>query len=281
MAIKIASWNVEGRLSGYEKSGRGSAEHILEGIEALDADIVILPEAFLEEPAKGVNDRLTKMGYQFYDMAYGDSDRDWSQEFMGKMNYLRVLSRLAISQLEEVAWAGRRHLLSFRVVDPETGVEILVLPTHLDDRSEGQRLDQVDDAAVYVEKAGMPTVMSGDFNAMWRRKRARLFGSRAVRFIASHIPHERIRNKAIQFTDMATGMTLRRLADVGLRDTDARLQPTVTPKMRAASFMPSVPLGQIDHILISKELEATAFKVCRDMGSDHRAITATVSVKEG
>lgn len=280
MAIKLASWNVEGRLSGYVKNGRGSAEHILEGIEALDADIIILPEAFLEEPAPGVDDRLAGMGYAVYDMAYGDDDRDWSQEFMGKMNYLRVLSRLAISQLEEVAWAGKRRLVSFHVNDPESEDEILVLPTHLDDRSENQRLDQVDDAATYVEKADMPTAMLGDFNAMWRRKRARLFGSRAMRFIASHIPHEGMRNKAIQFTDMATGTTLQRLADVGLRDADARLRPTVTPKMRAAPFMPSVPLGQIDHILVSKELEATDFKAYPDMGSDHRAVAATIGIKE-
>lgn len=280
MAIKLASWNVEGRLSGYVKNGRGSAEHILEGIEALDADIIILPEAFLEEPAPGVDDRLAGMGYAVYDMAYGDDDRDWSQEFMGKMNYLRVLSRLAISQLEEVAWAGKRRLVSFHVNDPESEDEILVLPTHLDDRSENQRLDQVDDAATYVEKADIPTAMLGDFNAMWHRKRARLFGSRAMRFIASHIPHEGMRNKAVQFTDMATGTTLQRLADVGLRDADVRLRPTVTPKMRAAPFMPSVPLGQIDHILVSKELEATDFKVYPDMGSDHRAVAATIVIKE-
>jgi hypothetical protein len=47
MAIKVASWNVEGRLSGYVENGRGSAGHILDGIENLDADIVVLPEAFL------------------------------------------------------------------------------------------------------------------------------------------------------------------------------------------------------------------------------------------
>lgn len=280
MAIKLASWNVEGRLSGYVKNGRGSAEHILEGIETLDADIIILPEAFLEEPAPGVDDRLTEMGYAFHDIAYGDDDRDWSQEFMGKMNYLRVLSRLAISQLEEVAWAKKRRLLSFHVTDPETGNEMLVLPTHFDDRSEAQRLDQVDDAATYIEKADMPTAMLGDFNAMWRRKRARFFGSRAMRFIASHIPHEGIKNKAVQFTDMATGTTLQRLAGVGLRDADVRLRPTVTPKMRAAPFMPSIPLGQIDHILVSKEVETTDFTVYPDMGSDHRAVAATIVVKE-
>lgn len=281
MSIRFASWNVEGRLSGYVTDGRGSAEQILEGIEALDADVVVLPEAFLEEPADGVDDYLTKMGYEIHDVAYGNNDRDWSQEFMGKMNYLRVLSRLAMSQIEQVAWADTRQLCSFRVTDPETGNEVLVLPTHFDDRSEAQRLDQVDDAAMYVEKADMPTVMLGDFNAMWHRRRARFFGSRLLRFVARHIPHEGMRDKATQFTDMATGLTLERLASAGLRDADARLRPTVTPKMRAAPFMPSVPLGQIDHILVTKELEADQYEVSRDGGSDHRAISATITVKKG
>jgi len=278
MAITFASWNVEGRLSGYQKQGRGTASQIVEGIAALDADIVVLPEAFLEKPAEGVDKRLRELGYTIHDIAYGDKDRDWSREFMGKMNYLRVLSRLAISQVEEVAWADTRRLLSFHVTDPETGEEVLVLPTHLDDRSEKQRMDQAEDAATYIEKAGMPTVMLGDFNAMWKKGRGRFFGSQIMRLIARLVPHERIRNKAVQFTDMATGATLRRLADVGLRDADATRQPTVTPKMRAALFMPSVPLGQVDHILVSNELEAADYWVSPDMGSDHRAVTATVSV---
>lgn len=280
MAIKIASWNVEGRLSGYTKTGRGSAEHILDGIEVLDADIVVLPEAFLEVPADGVDDRLGEMGYQIYDVAYGDDDRDWSLEFMGKMPYLRVLSRLAISQVQEVAWANARRLLSMRITDPETGKEALLLPTHLDDRSEDLRLEQIDDAIAYIQKADAPTIMTGDFNAMWHKKRARLFGSKFMRFVARHIPHERIRNKAVQFTDMASGLTLGRLAqETGLRDTDENLRPTVTPKMRAAPYLPSIPLGQIDHVLVSGDIETKEYEVGADMGSDHRSVAVTVTVR--
>jgi endonuclease/exonuclease/phosphatase family metal-dependent hydrolase len=279
VAIKIASWNVEGRLSGYVESGRGSAAQVLDGIEALDADIVILPEAYLEAPADGVDDRLVGMGYEIHDVAYGNKDRDWSLEFMGKMPYLRVLSRLAISQVEEVAWADTRRLLSMRVRDPETGKEALLLPTHFDDRSEELRLDQAEDATEYIKKSDLPVIMAGDFNAMWHKKRARLFGSRLMRFVAKHIPHERIRNKAVQFTDMASGETLERLAAVGLRDADIKLRPTVTPKMRAAPYLPSIPLGQIDHILISEGIEADEYVVSPDMGSDHRAASATIRVK--
>jgi endonuclease/exonuclease/phosphatase family metal-dependent hydrolase len=279
VAIKIASWNVEGRLSGYVEGGRGSAAQVLDVIEALDADIIILPEAYLEAPADGVDDRLAGMGYEIHDVAYGNKDRDWSLEFMGKMPYLRVLSRLAISQVEEVAWADTRRLLSMRVRDPETGKEALLLPTHFDDRSEELRLDQAEDATEYIKKSDLPVIMAGDFNAMWHKRRARLFGSRLMRFIARHIPHERIRNKAVQFTDMASGETLERLAAVGLRDADIKLRPTVTPKMRAAPYLPSIPLGQIDHILVSEGIEADEYVVSPDMGSDHRAVSATIRVK--
>lgn len=279
MAIKIASWNVEGRLSGYVENDRGSAEQILTGIEQLDADIVVLPEAYLETLADGVDERLAAMGYEIHDIAYGNDDRDWSLEFLGKMPYLRVLSRLAISQVEEVAWADTRRLLSMRVSDPDTGKEALLLPTHFDDRTEELRLDQVEDATEYVQNADVPVIMAGDFNAMWHKKQARFFGSKLMRFVACHIPHERIRNKAIQFTEMAGGRTLERLAAVGLRDADEKLRPTVTPKMRAAPYLPSIPLGQIDHILVSKEIGVNGYRVSSDMGSDHRAISATVTVE--
>jgi endonuclease/exonuclease/phosphatase (EEP) superfamily protein YafD len=143
-----------------------------------------------------------------------------------------------------------------------------------------QRLEQVDDAVAYIQKADMPTIMAGDFNAMWHKKRAKLFGSRFMRFIAGHIPHERIRNKAMQFTDMASGRALARLAlDAGLRDADEKLRPTVTPKMRAAPYLPSIPFGQIDHILVSGTIESGNVAVSRDMGSDHRAVTVTISIK--
>jgi endonuclease/exonuclease/phosphatase (EEP) superfamily protein YafD len=122
--------------------------------------------------------------------------------------------------------------------------------------------------------------MLGDFNAMWNKRRAKLFGSKFMRFMAGMIPHEKIRNKALQFADMASGLVLRQLANgAGLRDADPQLRPTVTPKMRAAPYLPSIPLGQIDHILVTDTIEASEYEVGRDMGSDHRPVSATIVVK--
>ncbi len=282
MAIKIASWNVEGRLSGYVKNGRGSAEHILQGIEELDADIVILPEAYLEESDTGVDERLKDLGYEWRDVEYGYDERDWSKEYLGKIPHLRVLSRLTIADVQEEYWGGLRPMLSFIVRDPATGAEVRIFATHLDDRSEQLREQQIDDAIPILQKTKPPKIMVGDFNAMWPSGRARLLGSQAMRFIAKHIPHTGLRYTATRLTDMATGHVLQRVAnEAGLRDADSSHKATTTPKMRDILYAPSVRLAQIDHMMVSDEIVVRDFMVSADGGSDHRAISAVLDVKRG
>lgn len=280
MSLKIASWNVEGRLRGYVKAGRGSVAGITTAISKLDADIVVLPEAYLDAPAEGVDLQLKRMGYEIYDMAYGREDRDWSLEYMASMPYLRVLSRVPISNVQKSAWANARNLLTFIANDPATGKSALFLATHLDDRSEVLRTRQIDDIVPYIKKENMPTVMLGDFNAMWATPRARLLGSQVMRFVARRMPHARIRDIATRLTDMATGNVLKRLmVETGLRDADSRKRPTTTPKMREIPFMPSIRLVQIDHILVSPTIEVKNHTVYPDGGSDHRAISAEITIK--
>jgi endonuclease/exonuclease/phosphatase family metal-dependent hydrolase len=280
MSLKIASWNVEGRLRGYVTSGRGSAAGIIAQIAKLEADIIVLPEAYLDSPASGVDTRLKSMGYEIHDIAYGHDDRDWSLEYMGGMPYLRVLSRIPILNVQKSTWANARNLLTFTACDPATGRAILFLATHLDDRSEALRVRQIDDIIPYIKKMAMPTVMLGDFNAMWATPRSKLLGSRATRLVARSVPHARVRDIATRLTDMATGSVLARLkAEAGLRDADSKKRPTTTPKMRELAFMPSVRLVQIDHILVSADITATNFKVHRDGGSDHRAISAEITTR--
>jgi endonuclease/exonuclease/phosphatase family metal-dependent hydrolase len=280
VSLKIASWNVEGRLHGYVKAGRGSAAAIVAAIAKLDADIIILPEAYLDTPAAGIDTQLKGMGYEIHDIAYGHEDRDWSLEYMGGMPYLRVLSRVPILSIQKSAWAKARNLLTFTVKDPATNQTALFLATHLDDRSETLRDQQIDDIVPYIKKAELPAVMLGDFNAMWATPRAKVLGSRAVRLIARNLPHMQIRDIATRLTDMATGSVLKRLkVEVGLRDADGKKRPTTTPKMREIPFMPSIRLVQIDHILVSSTIEVENHTVYPDMGSDHRAISAEITIK--
>jgi endonuclease/exonuclease/phosphatase family metal-dependent hydrolase len=211
MAIKIASWNVEGRLSGYTARGRGSVDHILRGIEALGADIIVLPEAYLEQTAEPVDKRLKSLGFEWRDCRYSRNERDWSKEFMGKVPSIRVLSQL---EMRDVYVEGRQRLLAFTVQDPETGVDIRVFAVHLDDRNEALREGQVEALLPMLEKIELPTVMVGDFNAMWAKGRAQLLRSPVVRLIARHIPHAGLRYTAVRLTEMAAGRVLGRLAEV-------------------------------------------------------------------
>lgn len=281
MAIKIAAWNVEGRLAGYEKSGRGTADHILDGIARLDADVLVLPEARLNEIAPGVDARLKELGYDtILEAAYGDRGRE-DEKYMQGTLYMRLLSRLPVEHEKIIRPGDVRNLLTCQVADPETRNKIRIIATHLDDRSESQRLLQVADLCEYVTKDDIPTIMLGDFNAMWRKGRGRLIGSRLVRSLAKYIPHEDLRYAAIRVNDMAAGAVLSKLThETGLRDIDLRHQPTSTPKIRGIEFMPSIRLIQIDHMLVSSEVEVRDFAVGKeDGGSDHRPISATISVK--
>jgi endonuclease/exonuclease/phosphatase family metal-dependent hydrolase len=281
VAIKIASWNVEGRLSGYTEAGRGSAEHILDSIESLDSDVIILPEAYLEEVAPGVDERLKELGYEWQDVEYGKDERDWSEEYLGKIPSLRVMSRLAIADVQTNYWGDLRPMLSFTTIDPETGKNVRIFATHLDDRNEKLRVRQIDDAIPELQKTELAKVAIGDFNAMWRTGRARLIGSSVMRFVARHVPHKGLRHTLTRLTDMASGRVLQRLtAETGLRDADPSHKATTTPKMRDLPFMPSVRIAQIDHAMVSSEIEVDDFAVSSDLGSDHRAISMVIKVKD-
>lgn len=279
MAIKVAAWNVEGRLTDYAEGKRGHPQQILEAIKQLDADLVVLPEAYLGEPAAGVDDYLRSLGYSWHDTPYGDQDRDWSKEFNVEMPSLRVLTRLGVTAVEIVCFGGVRNLLALTVIEPETEQELLVVATHLDDRTEQSRNLQVEEIINYITKKQMPTVMLGDFNAMWPTGRAKFLRSRAVRFVAHHISNAQFRSFATRVSEMAEGTVLPKLVErTGMRDADLRHHPTTTPKMRDALFMPSIRLLQIDHILHTPTVEVSDFLIGIDHGSDHRSIKATISL---
>jgi endonuclease/exonuclease/phosphatase family metal-dependent hydrolase len=121
--------------------------------------------------------------------------------------------------------------------------------------------------------------MLGDFNAMWHEGRGRLISSSLMRSLAGHIPHADLRYMAVRVADMATGTALGVLTTrTNLRDADSSHHPTTTPKLRHASFMPSIRLIQIDHMLVSPEINVSDFTIGKDGGSDHRAISATLSL---
>lgn len=277
MAIKIAAWNTEGRLTAYEKGMRGTPAQILAGIKRLNADVVILPEAYLNEPSTEVNEQLACMGYRWYDTEYHDTGHDDDVSEWGRP-HMRVLYRIPIVRAETRRWGNLRDLPVLTVKDPETGKEVCIIATHLDDINEQRRLQQLDDIIPFIERSESAIVMLGDFNAMWHEGRARLIGSRISRAFASLLP-KKARSFAQRASKMAAGLAMKRLQAAGLMDADPRHRPTVTPKNRNLSRLPSIRLIQIDHILYSKGVTAESFTIEKDGGSDHRAISATLTLQ--
>ena len=280
MSIKFASWNVEGRLNGYAEGSRGTPEHILRGIEALDADVLVLPEAYLNNVDDGVDARLHALGYEtILTIPYDDYGRE-DEVYMQGALHIRLLSKLTITQVEYVRWGDVRNLITCTVVEPETGRKLRIIATHLDDRSESSRLVQVGEAIPFINASNLPTIMSGDFNAMWHRGGAVVLDSKPARFVGRHIPHKGLRSVVTRLSDMAIGSVLSKItSETNLREADLTYRPTTTPKMRGMLGMPSIPLVQIDHMLVSPDITVSNYAVGVDGGSDHRSISAMLTLR--
>lgn len=278
MAFSIATWNIEGRLSNYDGGKkRGTPERILAEIKRLDADIVVLPEAYLNATAKGVDEQLKAMGYSWYDTKYHDTLHDedvkrWGHPFM------RILYRLPLVHVETRRWGDMRDLPLITVLDPETKKKVTIIATHLDDLTEERRLEQVGDIATYLKTSQNPVVMAGDFNAMWHKGWQRYLSTGLAKNIARGIPSRRLRHIVERFFEMSEGRVMSRLQEAGLREADIYRRATVTPKRRNMTALPSVRMGQIDHILYSPGLNASTPVIGADKGSDHRSLLVRIKV---
>lgn len=276
MNVTIAAWNTEQRLTTLTAKRRGTPEHILSSIEKLKADILVLPEAYQNAPDVGVDEALRSMGYSWVDARYDDLDRE--DEFDGAMPHMRVLSKLPIVSHSIHRWGGVRNL-PVVIIQADAKTQLRVIGTHLDDRNEQLRTRQMKELIPFINASDMPTVMLGDFNAMHGKGRAKIYGHKTARQLAAKVPHSEIRFVLTRLSDMATGSILAGLeAKTRLRDIDPTRRPTTTPKMRDIEWMPSIRLAQIDHILISPDIRALDFKIARDGGSDHRALSATLQI---
>lgn len=285
--MKVASWNIEGRLSRFSRAGkRGSPEQILANIERLDSDIVFLPEAF--DGARPIEPEIMRrlekeLGYAAFTVQYGDSG---SREFAAVVDpHMMFLSRLKIEHTEERRLGAIRNSLVIDVFDTASSQIVRLCGVHLDDRQEGNRLRQVEDLIPIVLDSPYPLVLMGDFNAMyadsWPARVLRNPMTRASISMLSRMQAQQIRymsDIAIRLSGMASGKTLRRIEnETNLVPASAKRHFTTTPKMRGQEWMPSVCLAQIDHMFVSPGLETAGFRVAPDGGSDHRAISTTLT----
>ncbi len=280
--LRIASWNIEGRLSRYSGKGRGTPEQIVHGISQLDADIVLLPEAYDTGLSidSGIEANLRDMKYTVYDSAYEEGGPKRRNPAVSSP-HLRLLSRLPIESIQTVRLGELRNAMIIIAHDPDTHIQLRIIGIHLDDRSEAFRVKQLDDLVPIINGSSVPTIMLGDYNAMHgSTKRAHFIRSWPIRWLAHYfLPTTDLRDIAQRMVAMASGITMSILeSETDLRDIDLRHRATATPKMRGHTWLPSVRLIDIDHMMVSSQVTVNDFIVAEhDGGSDHRSICATLS----
>ena len=247
-------------------------------IERLNADVVVLPEAYLNAPAEGVDERLRVMGYSWYDTKYHDTLHDedikrWGYPFM------RVLYRLPLVHVETRRWGDVRNLPLVMVRDLETQKVVTIIAAHLDDLTEERRLVQTSAIAEYLKTVRTPVIMAGDFNAMWHRGWQQYLAMNSAKSLFRAIPLNKLSDVLTRLSRMATGRVMTLLKEAGLHEADPSYRPTTTPKMRSMPWMPSIRLAQIDHILFSPGVAVSTPVIGADKGSDHRSLLAKVTIK--
>lgn len=278
--MKVVAWNIEGRLTRFAEAGkRGSPEHIVDNIQQLDGDIVVLPEA-----SDGIDieplivEKIEALNYKTFTASY-DEKRDHTYEALAQPT-IKMLSRLEVADFQVLRLGNIRTMFMADVIKPDSEQQLRIFGIHIDDRSEVNRLSQVESLLPHIISSPYPVVAMGDFNAMHGDSGpAQLLRFSPILTAIEHFPIAGMKNKMQRLAQMATGETMRRIeSGTDLQRTDPRMRPTITPKMRGQEWMPSFRLAQIDHIFVSPNIAATDFLVAHDGGSDHRAISVNLSL---
>jgi endonuclease/exonuclease/phosphatase family metal-dependent hydrolase len=255
MAIKGASWNVARRLS-----NPNSAKKILDGIDRMDADLLVLSEAQDKygEFADRVFERLRGMGYVTYTAEYADVIPHPSER-----QYITALSRLPGTRFITAQFAGRNAIIT-QVTDPETKAPLKGVFKHDDDRNEAARIKSAH--AILDEN---PDFAMGDFNTApgftpqgWALSQMR------------HVPNipiwklPRLHSLGSRLHEMQFGDAYNTYIEGGLVDAGEN-EPTMTVAGR-------IGVAALDHILYQPStVSADTFQRHTEIaGSDHFAISA-------
>ena len=278
MALKLLSWNIEGRLSPFAIKGRGTPEQILSEIIAHDADVVFLPEAADgDEIAPEIIDKLESFGYTIHTVIYNDSGpRPFAAE---QIPVMKLLTRVPVANFRQLRLGDVRNALVADITDQKNNTMIRLYGLHLDDYSETNRLLQIETLLEYLKDDTLPVVAMGDLNAMHATDLpARLAHNVFTKQIVKLVPPTAFKDIVRRIYEMGSGTALEKLeTQSGLTDVDSRHRPTSTPKLRGHEWLPSIRLVQIDHIYVSSNVRTVDFQIAKhDGGSDHRALSVYV-----
>lgn len=280
--MKIASWNIESRLSRYKmKTKRAQPEDIVRAISFINPDIMFFPEAFSNKLDNKVKESLDELGYILVPVPYNHKDdgRVW-----GEFTNLHLLM-IYKKEFKKDIRVNTIRLADFRnaieLVDKKNN--LVVYGVHLDDRLEKVRIEMAKDLKRISSKRKEDILILGDYNAMhkedWKSKVLRNSFVRKSLLALGRVIADKERIIA-RTLDMALGTALEVLTkDGGFKDIDQKMRPTTTLKMRDREFLPSFRLTQIDHILYKfnkksiKRIDFESYKIYQDLGSDHRAIS--------
>lgn len=280
MSFTIGAWNIETRLSDRGIKGRGSVAQILGEIEAMNTDIILLPEAY--DAAIGIDRQaeaiLAGMYPTIIDVPHEEIREGGSME--ANQIIYRVMTRLAVTASTIIRPANVRNVPYLRVVDPTLSKEISIYPTHLDDQRKTTRRHQVREIIQMMADDPYPILMLGDFNeSRGMGKMLHLVNHPVFEKLTKAVPSREIRSVATRAIGMVSGDVLRYLEEqTGLVNANVHGLPTTTAKLRGISeLLPAIPIFDIDQMYSSKQLEVRDYKIMNhDGGADHRAQAATI-----
>lgn len=280
-AIRVATWNAEGMFVEGAMTRRASPHDAIATLKLLDADIVAIPEF-------GVNDKLAEpirvaigsLGYQLVEAPYDDPTMP---DHVPKQYEMALLSRLPLRShtLHHFDNSGR-VFIEAHLEMPNGKSNLRVFAVHLDDKSENLRLQQIDQLLGLLAKSHVgETILMGDFNAMSGRVLiAKTLRSRSAGFVGKNLPTKQLRSMSERVNQMAIGTTIARLkAGSKLHDLDNGHHYTISAKQMGIEWIPALRLAKIDWIFGSNNIHTNSYKVLPDVGSDHRPVLATLTVK--
>lgn len=261
-SVTVASWNIRDQLC---------TSSIRQKVLALDADIIVLPEAYPEAMRHSVElkaafDEIVT-SYDIHDVLYGDNDG------RSDRHGLIMLTRKSLDATVEVLNIGRSALVAY--VDG-----LRVVGVHFDDRKEATRIMQL---LRGLRAVGLQPgiVIAGDFNATHPGTfLGRVLGM--FSWLIARLPEgepgqpnsalARVGSLAARLLSMTHSRVMVVLRRHGFHDADRRRQKT---KLTELTLGLNVPLAQLDHIVV-RGVEATRFERLTTRGSDHLPIRATI-----
>jgi endonuclease/exonuclease/phosphatase family metal-dependent hydrolase len=278
MALKVLAQN---GLDAFSKSA--TAAEFLLLMKQLQPDVAVFPEAYDASQPALVGDTVQQFETMGYHVLHGDYDD--ADERKVRQGLIAVARRELVSADTpgRLVRIGGRTMAEFWLTDPATQHRVHVWGLHLNDRSEALRQAELTDLLQRVQPDG-PTIIAGDFNALYRRDAHGLVITMARcinKLVKLHMfpvsdpvnalhPKKglgRVGSLSQRLSDMASGETMSRLSAAGFTDADLRHRPTHPAKK---------PIVQLDHIMISSHCNVQTFDLLPKNSSDHLGLLATI-----